>query len=194
LWMPDKLKKITLVWDDVRHLDDTTLGARFADLSVLLADLLENRSNITYCLLGHQCQTVVVASAISSHKNWTWGTPYTISIASAAHTLEGDIGATCSMHPVCVAANETGDYTFGTQQAVVFRVLLGPASTDSSIRHHKTKAQATAGTGADCWNAGRTAVLDHKKNDVPWISKHHSAEPYVHARSCVFLCIFVTAI
>jgi hypothetical protein len=187
-WLPEKLTNITLIWDDVRHLDDTTFGANFADKNVILADLLDKRKNITYCLLGYQCQNPAVALAVSSYKEWTWGAPYTISITSTAHTLEDDFGAMRSMHPVCIAAHKSGDHTFGSQQAVVYRLLRGPSSTDSSIRHHKTIAHVAAGTGAACWNAGRTTVLDHKKEDVPWLSalpKELSAEPYVHARSCL---------
>jgi hypothetical protein len=173
-WMPEKDRAaVTVVYADIRDLEDATLEAQLDVISDRVLDLFGGTGpeldTYTLCLLGNQSQTPNVCTKLCS-LSWQWGTPYVITIASAAYTLGNDYDAAESMHPLCMDADENGDSTFGTQRGVIFR-LFRPGNNDSTIRKK--------GTGATCWNAGREEFITHRNKLVPTISRFHESEPYV---------------
>jgi hypothetical protein len=175
-WLPKADRaEVTVVYADIRDLEEAELHAQLVRISDRLLDLFQERKQYTLCLFGSQDQTPTVCSTLC-RVSWQWGTPYVITIASSAYTLGEDYAGEQCMHPVCMEALEDGDLSFGTQRGVIFR-LFRPGDTDSTIRQN----QASGGAGTACWNAGREEFLDHRLKLVPTICKSHESEPYVYA-------------
>jgi hypothetical protein len=167
---------VTLVWDDIRALSGSPLRTYLAKAFKRLPLVFGERSNYTVCLLGTQALTPDVCAMDDG--GWTWGTPYTISLDSESHTLANDVAEQCKVHSICEEALNSGDNTFGAQQAVVFRWFKGERQTDSTIRGKLVGPRGQReGPGLGYWHAGRTQFVDHRDNDVPSLPKA-TQEPY----------------
>jgi hypothetical protein len=173
-WLSEKRRaSISLVYDDIRELDTEQLRSHLSGIWGRLGPLFKSREDWTLCLLGSQSQTPTVATAMGL-QGWQWGTPYVISIHSAAHTLSTDADEKRSMHKICWNAYKGGDMTFASQQGIIFRLYRGTAS-DSSVRGN--------GVMPPTWNAGRHDFNTHRSKTVPILPAAHIAEPYLHTCS-----------